>query len=110
MNQLSPEMRSCIEECLRCHGMCLNMAMGHCLEQGGKHVEPRHFRLMIACAEICQTAANFMLIGTEHHRHTCRECAEICEECATSCQQLGGMGDCVQACRRCAESCRKMAA
>ena len=110
MQNLAPEMRSCIEECLRCHSTCLNMAMSHCLEQGGKHVEPQHLKLMMACAEICQTAANFMLIGTHHHKHTCRECAEICEECAKSCEQVGGMEECVQACRRCAESCRKMAA
>lgn len=110
MHQMSTEMRACIEECLRCHSTCLGMAMNHCLEQGGKHVEPEHFKLMMACAEICQTSANFMLIGTRHHKHTCRECAEICTECAKSCEQVGGMDDCVQQCRRCAESCRKMAA
>jgi hypothetical protein len=110
MQQLSPEMQACIEECLHCHSTCLSVAMGHCLEQGGKHVEPEHFKLMMACAKICQTSANFMLIGTRHHKHTCRECAEICEECARSCEQVGGMDECVQACRRCAESCQRMAA
>jgi hypothetical protein len=64
MQNLSPEMRACIEECLRCHSTCLGMDMNHCLVQGGKRVEPQHFRLMMACAEICQTSANFMLIGT----------------------------------------------
>ncbi|WP_252954545.1 four-helix bundle copper-binding protein [Siccirubricoccus soli] len=86
------------------------MAMTHCLEQGGKHVEPQHFRLMLACAEMCQTAANFMLIGTPHHRTTCGACAQICEDCAKSCEAVGGMQECVEACRRCAESCRRMAA
>lgn len=69
-----------------------------------------HFHLMMACAEICRTAAHFMLIGTEHHKHTCCECAEIYEECARSCEQVGDMLDCVDECRRCAESCRRMAA
>jgi hypothetical protein len=110
MEHIPAEMRACIEECLRCHSTCLGMAMSHCLEAGGKHVAPEHFKLMMACAEICQTAANFMLIGTRHHAHVCRECAEICEECATSCEQVGDMQVCVDACRRCAESCRKMAA
>ena len=68
MHQMSPEMQSCIDECLRCHTTCLSTAMNHCLEEGGQHVEPKHFRLMIACAEICQTAANFMLIGTDLHK------------------------------------------
>jgi hypothetical protein len=106
----NPEMRQCIDVCLECYGVCLSSAMHHCLETGGEHVAPPHFRLMMACAEMCRTSAHFMLIGTEHHRHTCAECAEICEECARDCERLGGMQDCVEACRRCAESCRKMAA
>jgi hypothetical protein len=110
MHLMTAEMRACIEECLHCHGICLGMAMNHCLEQGGKHVEPGHFRTMLACAEICQTAVNFMLIGTQRHRETCRICADVCEECAKSCEQVGGMEECVQVCRRCAESCRRMTA
>src|SRR5690606_16704615 len=49
------DMRQCIEECLRCHAVCLGMASHHCLEAGGAHVEPIHFRLMLACAEACQS-------------------------------------------------------
>lgn len=109
MDHLSAEMRACLEECLRCHSTCLGMAMNHCLEAGGKHVEPEHFKLMMACAEMCQTSANMMLIGTRHHAHTCRECAEICRECAQSCETVGGMEECVAQCRRCAEHCEKMA-
>ncbi len=84
--------------------------MTHCLEAGGKHVEPEHFRLMLACAEMCRNSANMMLIGTRHHMHTCRECAEICEECANSCERVGDMEACVAQCRRCAARCREMAA
>jgi hypothetical protein len=65
---------------------------------------------MLACAESCQTTANFMLIGAEKHKAMCRLCAEICEACAQSSKELGDMQDCVEACRRFAESCRKMAA
>ncbi|TBN47189.1 four-helix bundle copper-binding protein [Pseudomonas sp. BGI-2] len=83
--------------------------MTHCLEAGGKHLEAEHFRLMINCAEICQTSANFLLSGSIFHHHVCGVCAEICEACAKSCEQVGGMEDCVRACRECAESCRKMA-
>lgn len=110
MHQMSTEMQACIDDCLRCHGTCLGMAMTHCLETGGRHVEPGHFRLMMACAEICRAAANLMLIGTAHHRRSCALCAEICEDCARSCAELDDMQDCVEACRRCAESCRRMAA
>ena len=59
----SKEMQACIDECLRCYQTCLGMASNHCLPAGGKHVEPEHFRLMMACAEICRTSAHFMLIG-----------------------------------------------
>ncbi|RZA15393.1 MAG: four-helix bundle copper-binding protein, partial [Proteobacteria bacterium] len=82
----------------------------HCLEVGGRHVAPEHFRLMIACAEMCRASASLMLIGTPLHKQTCRVCAEVCEACAASCEGLDGMEDCVAACRQCAESCRRMAA
>ncbi|MER9234295.1 four-helix bundle copper-binding protein [Mesorhizobium sp. M0622] len=110
MHNQSPEMKDCIEVCLDCYQACLGIASGHCLETGGKHTEPEHFRLMLACAEICRTAAHFMLLGSAHHKHVCRECAEICDECAADCERIGDMQDCVEACRRCAESCRRMAA
>ena len=110
MHQFSAEMRSCIEACLRCYAMCQGTAMNHCLEAGGKHTEPNHFRLMLACAEICRTSANFMLINTDLHKRTCRECAAICEACAKDCEAIGGMEECAAECRRCAESCRQMTA
>lgn len=110
MKQFSNEMRACIDECLNCYKICLGMAMTHCLETGGQHVKPQHFRLMMACAEICQTAAHFMLLNSPHHKHTCAECAEICTECADDCARLDGMEECITACRKCAESCKKMAA
>lgn len=109
MSNISPEMQSCIDECLRRYQTCLGMAMSHCLEAGGKHVAAGHLRTMMACAEMCHTLAHLMLIGTDHHKHTCAECAEICEACAKSCEQMGGIETCVQQCRRCADSCRKMA-
>ena len=108
--QLTEEMNHCIETCLNCYRTCLGTAMNHCLVAGGKHVEPAHFRLMMACAEICRTSAHFMLINTPHHKHTARECAEICAECAEDCERVGGMEACVAICRACSESCRKMAA
>lgn len=110
MHHLSSEMTACIDACLACYRTCLTEAMNHCLEAGGEHVAPDHFRIMMACAEICRTSAHFMLIGTEHHKHVCAECAEICMECARSCEALDGMESCAEQCRRCADSCRRMAA
>lgn len=107
---MTEDMTRCIESCLACYKTCLSAAMNHCLEMGGQHVEPAHFRLMMACAEICRTSAHFMLINSAHHKHICRECAEICEECARDCKRIGGMDECVAMCEACAESCAKMAA
>lgn len=108
MHEMNAEMKACIEECLRCQTTCLGMAMNHCLAVGGAHVEKEHFTTMLACAEICGTAARFMMMGSRHHPHLCRECAEICRECARSCEQVGDMQACVDACNRCAQSCESM--
>lgn len=102
-------MQECITNCQTCHATCLSMASTHCLEVGGKHVAPDHFRLMLDCAQICAVSADFMLRGSTHHAHVCAECADICEDCAKSCEAVGDMDECVQACRTCAQSCRQMA-
>lgn len=98
-------MQACIEACSHCHQVCLQTAMNHCLETGGKHVEADHFRLMMNCAEICQTSANFQLSSSHFQQRLC----EVCEACAADCEKIGGMDECVKACKKCAESCRKMA-
>ncbi len=74
---MSDEAKRCIDACLFCYQTCLGTAMNHCLEAGGKHVEPQHFRLMMACAEICRTSAHFMLITTPHHKHTQGMCGDL---------------------------------
>jgi hypothetical protein len=106
---LPADMQRCIDECLHCHRVCLGMASQHCLVKGGDHVEPAHFRLMLACAEICRTTASFMMIGTDLHSRLCALCADVCMACADSCVEVGDMDRCVEACRRCANACRQMA-
>lgn len=110
MTHHSDTMQACLDACLHCYRTCLGMASNHCLEVGGRHVEPEHFRLMLACAEACRASAQLMLIGSPVHRHQCGACAEICAACARSCEQVGGMEACVAACRSCEEQCRAMAA
>ncbi len=88
----------------------LIVKVNYCLEMGGPHVAPPHFRLMLDCAQICQTSADFMLRNSALHARTCAVCAEVCDACAQSCEQVGDMERCVEVCRRCAESCRRMAA
>lgn len=54
MEAQHPDMQACIHDCLQCHERCLQDAMNHCLETGGAHVAPEHFRLMMSCAESCR--------------------------------------------------------
>jgi hypothetical protein len=104
----NPALRGAIEDCLASYAGCLGHFAGHGLGEGGEHMAPEHARLMTACAEICRTAAHFMLLGSPHHRHVCAECAGVCARCAEACDRLG-MADCAVLCRRCAESCAAMA-
>jgi hypothetical protein len=99
----------CIEACLACYQACLATAMHHCLEMGGEHTEPRHFRRMMACAEVCRTTAQLMLMGAEDHRVMVAYCADTCRRCADDCEPLEGMEECVAACRDCAHVCQTLA-
>lgn len=103
------QIQRCIQDCLTSYGICLQMSMNACLDQGGQHVEPEHFRLMAACSDICRTTANFLLGSSPHFRLVCAACAEVCEACALSCALRPGLEECANACERCAESCREMA-
>lgn len=105
------DMDTCIENCLDCHRICLQTVV-HCLGKGGRHAEPRHIGLLLDCADICATSANFMLRDSDLHGRTCAVCAEVCERCADDCERFAGDADmqaCAEVCRRCAESCRQMA-
>jgi hypothetical protein len=107
---LPQHMQECLELCQDCHKACMETLV-YCLQQGGKHSEANHIRLMIDCSEICQTSANFLQRGSNLHRYTCGACAEVCQRCADDCARMSQdnrMAACAEMCRRCAESCRKM--
>jgi hypothetical protein len=104
-------MKSSIDTTMECESICVGM-VDHGLTKGGDHAAPDHIRLLLDCAEICQTAATFMARGSAFHAQTCRICADICERCAESCERIADdeeMRHCAEVCRRCAESCREMA-
>ena len=109
MQKNTNPLKTCIEACQRCYAVCTETALHHCIETGGEHTEPKHFRLMVACAEVCRTTAALMLMGYERHRLQCGICADICEECAQDCERVGDMDACVAACRACVRECRAMA-
>ena len=106
------QMQECLQNCQQCHAICTETAQ-HCLQNGGEHAEADHIRLLLDCAQICQTSADFMLRGSPFHTRTCGICAEVCMACAENCERMGKdhsmMEKCAEICRRCAESCRHMA-
>jgi hypothetical protein len=110
MAHIDPHMQECIDRCQTCQEACLSTTT-HCLQLGGTHAAPDHISTMLACADICDTSARFMLLGSKHHARTCELCAEVCEACAADCDRFDDdmMRQCADVCRRCAESCRQMA-
>jgi hypothetical protein len=81
---------------------------------GGAHADRHHIHVILDCAQICATSADFMLRASELHHRVCGVCAEACDRCAEECERLAN-GDetllrCAETCRRCADCCRRMAA
>lgn len=109
MLRMESDRRKAAESCLRCYQLCLSTAMDRCLLMGGDHIEPQHFRLMMACAEICRSTAHILLMNLSLFHSVCRTCAELCGQCAHSCDRLGDMQDCAEACRACVASCEHLA-
>ena len=106
--ELDAAAEAAIDACLECFRVCHGMAMGHCLETGGDHARPRHFRLMIGCGELCRATATLLLGQAPKASAVARACADICDTCAHECDRLRDMPDCVAACRACARACRSL--
>ena len=69
-------------------------------------------RLLLDCAEICRTSADFMIRGSDLHPHICRACAAVCARCADECDAMGDdpyLAACSEICRRSALTCAEMA-
>jgi hypothetical protein len=105
-------LHDCIEECLNCHVAC-TMTVQHCLATGGAHAEVNLAGVLLDCAEMCQTSANFMLRGSPYHILTCAACAELCRVCEETCRSIADdeqLAHCADVCAACAESCEQMTA
>lgn len=109
--QLDSDLKDCIELCSQCHDSCTQM-VSHCLGLGGEHASPQHIALLLDCAQLCHTSADFMQRQSSHHAQVCDVCADVCEACAQDCERLADgdsmMLGCANICRQCAESCRMM--
>lgn len=100
----SAEMQECITGCLACHAICLQ-TVDHCLETGGAHVAQRHIRILLDCADLCETSAHLMITQSPFEGRICALCAEACRACEAACRQMGDALDlkCAESCRKCAE-------
>lgn len=106
----SDEVRECLRDSLDCYQSCTETT-AKCLKMGGKHAEYEHLNLLMDCATICNTNADFMLRNSTYYPQTCGITADICDECADTCDRFDDdfMKECASVCRHCAESCREMA-
>ena len=101
-----------LEACQDSYRLCLAL-VNHCQAQGGALAEPKQIRLLLDCAEICQTAAEFLPRGSELHLTLCNACAVVCLKCAAACEEFIGdelMQACAAACRRAAIACQAVVA
>jgi len=101
---------TCIRDCIECHRLCLRV-IAYLQMEGGPSAESPQIRLLIDCAQICRTCADFMNRRSALNAAVCGVCADICGSCARACERLAGdelMRDCAEACRRCAQRCREM--
>jgi len=108
---IDEEMQRCIDLCEQCHRTCLETVAQYSLEQGGVHALPDQVRLMFDCSEMCQTAANFMLRGSQLFGYVCGLCSHICKVCADRCMTMSAdehMRSCAELCSRCADECLRM--
>jgi Domain of Unknown Function (DUF326) len=89
-----------------CHQACVE-AMSYGLQRRGESAHLLHARLMLDCAQICDTTRDMMLRSSDFAHQVAGLCADVCERCAASCERVGqGMEGCAEACRRCAQACR----
>lgn len=107
---MAAAMQACIDECQKCHIVCLSTATYISLDPARRRSTPEQIRAMLDSAQICATTADFMARGSLHHAATCRLCADICEDCIRACTNMPDVDACIAACKVCAQSCRKMAA
>ena len=99
-----------IDACERAHRSCTESVI-HGMQQGGPSAEWELIQLLLDCADINETAADFMLRSSRLHHLTCQVAAEVSDKCASACEKLSKVDvrlkECAEACRRAATACRK---
>lgn len=105
---MQQKLNNAAQHAQQCEAICIN-TIQYCIQMGGAHAEPSHVAILQDCADICGSAAKFMLRASSQHRKVTEACADICEACADSCDKFPNdaqMTACADACRACAAVCR----
>lgn len=105
---LTSDLRAGIVLCRRAR-LVLQAAAVRSFDAGGMELDPVHLRLLLDCAQMCETAADFMSRNSPYHLYLCEVCAAICEACAESCALAGEMEECAAICQECIGVCRALA-
>lgn len=98
---------ACIDACLTAHRLCLGTAATHGLGMGGQHASPRHMNLLLDCAAMCQSTADFAIRRSEMTGFVAGLCSHICKICGDECDEFAddSMRECAKACHHCAREC-----
>jgi len=81
---ISQEVRECIKATSDCYSVSAE-TFKYCVEGEMDLRDPQLMRLLIDCCEICQTAQNSMLRGSDEQLI---RCSEVCDETADCCRRL----------------------
>lgn len=91
-----------INKIRHCHNICLETHI-YCLNKGGPLADPALGRLLLDCADICDTTGRFMLRRSSYYPDLCAIAVEVCRRCAETC--LRSSDD--EQLRLCANVCRE---
>lgn len=109
------EVQEATDDCLECHRVCLH-TFSHLLtlETDAEIAEPDQLNLLLDCADICATCADFLLRASAFQTRIADLCCEICRRSQQLCELPGGadpiVRECAAVCARCANSCRRLLA
>jgi len=102
---ISEEMRQCIDATSECYTVCT--------ETLTYSSNAAHIKLLIDCAEICQTTQNTLLRASDLGIMLAAVCVEACEKVAESCRRIdtadGQLNACAEMCDHTANCCGRLA-
>ncbi|MFC5959891.1 four-helix bundle copper-binding protein [Streptomyces pratens] len=109
--QMSPEMKKCVDACLTTYSMC-EETTNYCLQKGGQYLDSAMMRTLMDCADMARMCADMCMRMSPMSSDMCTLCARISDMCKDACMRMADdpqMKRCAEACRASAEACRAMA-